>query len=909
MLGPRMAKDAPLAPATPVGRVIVGGTITFAIAAAAAGVIDGLWSWSRAGQHLSDVLGRLRWLVYLAASHAFAGAILGALVTSLLVLWSRGTRLGDVLRFARAEHERRRAADPGDALAGLSLVVVGLPLVAAALTAAYLVLVPTLAGRKHPGLVVASAMGGGVVAIGAAIVIGFLVARPVEAGLAALVRGPRTPPRVARALSSFAAPGVAALVLVAIGGAVALKLTWATAQLLPLRAPAVGLAALGLAIGARPTGERLAARLWARRRRWRAAVLAGGVVALGLLVLLAGGDTRVMKASTNHTGLGGPIAHAIRKGFDWDRDGYARVLGGGDCDDGDAAIHPGTGEIPADGVDQNCIGGDAPGAAPPHDPAFVPVPPGVPADANILLLTIDTLRADHLGSYGYHRPTSPALDAVAAAGTRFANGWAHAPSTRYSMPAILTGRLPLDVRYDEAAGAGTAHPGWPGLQPAAKTIAELLKPLGFSTGAITNYDYFVEARRMNQGFDEYDNSNQKLHRPVPGHGPEETAGTSSKEQTDKAIDFVGRHAGQRWFLWVHYYDPHAGYAQHPGVPAFGSDDVAAYDGEIRYTDSQIGRLLDDLRARGLYDKTIIVFTGDHGEGFGEHGITRHGYHLYAAQTKVPIVVRVPGVAPRVATTPAGHVDILPTLVDLAGGAPDPEMMGRSLVDVIAGGPEHDRVVFQQLSYEGRHEMRAAAGARCHVIYNVSPDTSWEAYRVDTDPGERHDVDGEPGPCATVRGALERWYDATQVPAGAAEALLPARPAIDRPLGVFFGDEVELLSVEVPATAKPGESVTMTWTFAAHGALPDGWAVFAHFENGKGGRFTADRAPARPFSWWRAGQFIRYTIPVSIPRGIAAGTYHLWAGVWKGSARRAARGPAGVAMKDNRVDVATIEVAP
>jgi arylsulfatase A-like enzyme len=525
----------------------------------------------------------------------------------------------------------------------------------------------------------------------------------------------------------------------------------------------------------------------------------------------------------------------------------------------------------------------------------------VPKDFNVVLITIDTTRADHLGTYGYSRPTSPNLDALAKDGTVFEHGWAHAPSTRYSMPAILTGRFPLDVFYD------TSVQGWPGLSLRATTIAELLQPLGFVCGAITNYEYFARYRHMDQGFAEYDNDNARLHGGIAGAGPERTHGSSSKEQTDKAIAFVTRHASDRFFLWVHYYDPHADYELHAEVPSFGVDEMALYDGEIRFTDLHIGRLIDDLKAKGLYDKTVIVVTGDHGEGFGEHGVWKHGYHLYAAQTRVPLIVRVPGLAPRRAATPAGHVDIMPTLVDLAGGTANADMEGRSLVDVLAGAPDRDRVVYQQLSYENNNEMRGGASEKCHVIYNVSPDTSWEAYRVDKDPQETEDVEDDSA-CDLARTDVEHRYDREQIPPGAEEALLPGPPQIAAPLDIDFGDAVRLLAVEAPASAHPGDTIPIAWTFAARGTQPPGWKMFVHFE-GPGGIFVnGDHIPARPFESWKAGQYIRYTTNLTVPRNAAPGRYTIHAGMFSGDKRAHAVSP-HARVDNDAVAVATVEVAP
>ncbi len=648
-------------------------------------------------------------------------------------------------------------------------------------------------------------------------------------------------------------------------------------------------------------------------RKWNLIVVAGLPIFALIALFTASEYEPARKAASARAGLVGDFLANGQRLFDFDHDGYARFLGGGDCDDRDPGRNPGATDWPDDGIDQDCDGKDAT-AAVLRSPPFEPVPNAVPADLKILLVTIDTLRADHLGCYGYARPTSPNLDRLAGEATLFVNGWAHAPSTRYSMPAIATGRWPSAIEWDESIW-------WPRIAPSQRMIAQSFKSLGYTTAAFYAYLYFnlADRRGYERGVDYYDDTCAALHMNVSG--PAESVGTSARQMADKGIAFLRAHGQEKFFLWMHFYDPHLNYERHAEAPNFGAAQADLYDGEIWFTDQQFGRVLDELRALGLWDKTAIIVVGDHGESLGEHGIVAHGYHLYSPHTKVPFIVRVPGLPSQRLTTPVGHVDLAPTMVNLARGPHEPSFLGRSLVDLLAGkpAPPPRGPVFQEVSYEGNVKRRALVTATHHLIWNWTPDNTTECYDILHDPGETKDLwgtaDGEPV-CSQLKEDLRSRVALLSLPPGYSEKVafgfIPAGSPVPAPaqaIDARIGSALHVSGYDLSSqTVRRGDSVELVTHFEVRGAIEPGWKLFFHMD-GPGGFRNLDHVPvegAYPMERWHPGQRIRDRLHITFPPTSPAGVYSVYVGLFKGG-QRLPVSPAGTSDSHDRLRLATILV--
>jgi arylsulfatase A-like enzyme/Flp pilus assembly protein TadD len=353
------------------------------------------------------------------------------------------------------------------------------------------------------------------------------------------------------------------------------------------------------------------------------------------------------------------------------------------------------------------------------------VSPGSAAGGNVLLITIDTLRADRLGAYGNPSGLTPTLDRLARSGLRFEAAFTPVPMTLPAHASILTGLEPFThgVRNNTAFRLGETP-----------TLATMLKKAGYRTGAFVGA-FVLNARfGLNRDFDEYDDRCGRGGDAADFHVAERPAERVIQPATEWILRPASSGQGRPWFAWVHLYDPHAPY-QAPSEYRRGR---SPYDAEVAYTDAMIGRSLDQLRAAGQLDRTIVIVVGDHGEALGEHGESSHGLFAYGSTLRVPMIVSAPGIRARVVRTPVAHVDLVPTVLELLGMSIPSGLDGRSLLRADDGTNDSRAFYFEALDANLTRGWAPLVGVMADGWKYIDLPIP-ELYDLEHDPDEAHNL--------------------------------------------------------------------------------------------------------------------------------------------------------------------------
>ena len=386
---------------------------------------------------------------------------------------------------------------------------------------------------------------------------------------------------------------------------------------------------------------------------------------------------------------------------------------------------------------------------------------------NVILIVVDTLRADHLSCFGYHRPTTPNIDRFAADSVFFTNAIAPAPWTAPSLGSLFTSQYPAVLGYEDLPSP---------INKRFLTLAEVFKNSGYDTKGIISHVIISSRLNFDQGFDSYDEENARGH----GH-------VSSPSVTDKAISFLEDQKDGKFFLFLHYFDPHYDFIQHEDynyypdydgplfsrqplveeirrlAPSLSPEDIdylrALYDSEISFTDEHLGRLFHKLKEMDLYDDSLIVFTADHGEEFCERegcwiGHTRT---LYQELIHVPLIIKLPGKAKkRLSQDYVGLIDIMPTIVDYAGlETPDDYECEGEIIDLPRGKRRNNKAIFSETKRLAN--LQAVIKDGWKLIVNTD-NREVKLYNFENDPTEKENKAGtEQANLFAFQDTLREWY--------------------------------------------------------------------------------------------------------------------------------------------------------
>lgn len=398
---------------------------------------------------------------------------------------------------------------------------------------------------------------------------------------------------------------------------------------------------------------------------------------------------------------------------------------------------------------------------------------------NVILISLDTVRADALSCNGNPRRTTPILDMLAKSGIRFQNAISSSPWTLPSHAALMTSLSPATIQVRHVTDR---------ISPQALTLAEALKESGYLTGAIVSYILVDESYGFGQGFD-YFLYNKDFN---------------AEKVVDEGLKFIDAHESQKFFLFLHFYDchwpykpPRANAEKFWGEPVLtpelaelmGTDDYlrfalkllygrprlnrfsrAMYDAELNFIDEQLGRLFSELLGRKLLDRTIIVVFADHGEEFLEHGLHGHGLTLYDEVMRVPLLIRYPLLLPsaKVITEQVQLLDVFPTILSLADIRHHYHLEGRDLIPLIyaQGNLEPNRFVFMETAMSGEMrygirstEFKYLTAFKLNVTRKLKLIKSEESYHLTDDPAEQHDMCSvDPNLCTLLKDKLNKYKE-------------------------------------------------------------------------------------------------------------------------------------------------------
>ena len=360
-------------------------------------------------------------------------------------------------------------------------------------------------------------------------------------------------------------------------------------------------------------------------------------------------------------------------------------------------------------------------AAPAAGPAEAP-----PGKLNVLLITIDSLRAD-MPWNGYARDIAPALTAFEKKAVSYTRAYSISSYTAMSLGGLLGGHYPGEMER-----SGYFFSSYP---DSVVMFPELLQKAGVRTLAGHAHFYFDQKAGFRQGFDDY--------QIVPGLVADNTTdkNITSPQHLEMAKKMLSDKAnvGKTFFAWFHFLDPHDQYMPHDGIGPYGKSARDKYDAEVTFVDQHVGKLLEFVDQQPWGKDTAVIVSSDHGEAFGEHKMHRHGFEIYEMLVRVPLMIRAPGITPRRIDTPRSAMDLPKTILELTGAPAEPSLQGVSLVPEMYGKPAEERDVIVDLPRTSDNDRRRALIHGKYKLLSFGDDDAYGLYDVVADPLEKDDL--------------------------------------------------------------------------------------------------------------------------------------------------------------------------